>query len=205
MLALPLLATIAVVTAHVPVVVGPELPPGVLEAALEEADAIFAPGGVRFRWQPGAAGELAPRVPVVIVRNAPPVRQVHGCQRNRHDHRLGHTNLRTRRITLWSHQVARAVVGEWESEAPPDVGADRLARALGRVLAHELGHLFLGLNGHRERGLMRRSFSRRSLAASNRRAFRLRAADFALIRSEVAQPSTPEAVSASRSTGASRE
>ena len=56
------------------------------------------------------------------------------------------------------------------------------ARALGRVLAHELGHLLLRLNGHRDRGLMRSTFSHRSLIASGRDAFRFAADDLRAIR-----------------------
>jgi hypothetical protein len=48
-----------------------------------------------------------------------------------------------------------------------------LARALGRVLAHEIGHVLLGAPNHDEAGLMRVSFSPDELAAPDQAPFRL--------------------------------
>jgi hypothetical protein len=48
-----------------------------------------------------------------------------------------------------------------------------LSRALGRVLAHELGHVLLGPYGHDATGLMRAAFFPDDLAAPSRTAFRL--------------------------------
>lgn len=186
-MSLALLAALVSVTAPVPVVVTNGLAPEVVDAALAEVDAIFAPGEVHFRWRVSRGGELAETFPIVVLlQDGPPDRVVYGCRRNRHDHRLGHTHLPARRITLWSRQIVRAVTGDWDSEEVAEIEPRFLSRALGRVLAHELGHLFLGLKEHHERGLMRRSFSHRSLASRNRRAFRLEASDFELLRRELA-------------------
>jgi len=102
--------------------------------------------------------------------------------RSLHDHRLGHTQLSSRRLTLWTEQVARAVDGNWDRQGLPEVDDQVYARALGRVLAHELGHLLLRLNGHRDHGLMRSTFSHRSLIARGRGAFRLAPDDLRAIR-----------------------
>ena len=64
----------------------------------------------------------------------------------------------------------------------PDVDDRVYARALGRVLAHELGHVLLRLDGHRDRGLMRTAFSHRRLVARGDRAFRLAEEDLRAIR-----------------------
>ncbi len=160
-------------TVDVPLYVGADIDEDVLENALQEVDQIFAPGGIRLRFQ------ISPDVPVydptvtVVLQPRPARFVVHGCTRNRHDHRLGHTSFRARRITLWSEQIARAVDGNWDRRKVPNVANTAYARALGRVLAHELGHLFLRLNGHRDDGLMRSSFSHRTLTAKGNRAFRL--------------------------------
>ena len=163
-------------TLDVPLYVGAAIDEDVLENAMHEVAKIFAPCGIRLRFQ------ISPDVPVydptvtVVLQPRPARFVVRGCSRNRHDHRLGHTSLRARRITLWSEQIARAVDGDWDRREVPNVtniNGTVYARALGRVLAHELGHLFLRLSGHRDDGLMRPSFSHRSLTARGNRAFRL--------------------------------
>ena len=153
-----------------------------LVRALAETERIFAPGdiGLHFVVAPPYP-ETRPLVTVVIQPH--PARfEVHGCRRDRHDHRLGHTHLNGRRITLWSDQVARAVDGSWGRAGVPEVDDASFSNALGRVLAHELGHLLLRLNGHRDRGLMRPAFSHGSLTARGRRAFRLSDQDLEAIR-----------------------
>lgn len=48
-----------------------------------------------------------------------------------------------------------------------------MGRALGRVLAHEIGHVLLGEPGHDDTGLMRPAFRPHELADENRAPFRL--------------------------------
>jgi hypothetical protein len=72
------------------------------------------------------------------------------------------------------------VAGSWDRKDSPRVEESSLGIALGRVLAHELGHLFLRLDGHRENGLMKPAFSQRALVARggrSDRSFRLSAED----------------------------
>ncbi|HXV62402.1 MAG TPA: hypothetical protein VEK15_17005, partial [Vicinamibacteria bacterium] len=146
---------------------------------------IFRPGGVIWEWSLDP-GEYDPSPAVMVhVDQRPTDFVVFGCSRDRHDHRLGHTHLGSRRITLWAGQVARAVDGDWDRAELPDVDERVLARALGRVLAHELGHLFLRLNGHREDGLMRGAFSHRSLTSRSRRGFLLSKRDMERLRASL--------------------
>jgi hypothetical protein len=62
---------------------------------------------------------------------------------------------------------------------------EELARALGRVLAHELGHVLLAMPKHAPTGLMRRAFAPKDLAAHDRVLFRLTSNDVARLRSRV--------------------
>jgi len=55
----------------------------------------------------------------------------------------------------------------------PDLGPVDIGRALGRVLAHEIGHVVLGASGHQPFGLMRRSFAPNDLVTSLRWAYTL--------------------------------
>ena len=170
------------VTLDVPIHLGSELSEEVVLSALRETERIFEPGGIELRFDISPESDSDPALLAVFVQPRPARFQVHGCSRNRHDHRLGRTHLRAGRITIWSEQVARAVDGNWDRKLLPDVDNEVLARALGRVLAHELGHLLLQLNGHRDRGLMRSAFSHRSLTARGHRAFRLLEEDLQAIR-----------------------
>jgi G:T-mismatch repair DNA endonuclease (very short patch repair protein) len=163
--------------------VAAEIEDRVLEEALTEAAEIFADGGIRFRFRVSRHEPVSRPAVEIVVESRPATFQVHGCSRGRHDHRLGTTHLGSRRITLWSEQIARAVSGSWDRPDVRDVNDRVYARALGRVLAHELGHLFLCLNGHRDGGLMRPAFAHQALIAGGNRAFRLSQTDLAAIRS----------------------
>ncbi len=171
------------VTLDVPIYLATELSPSVLAGALEETARIFEPGGIELRFDLAPEGHSSRPLTIVVVQARPARFKVsRSCSRGLHDHRLGQTQLGARRLTLWSEQVARAVDGNWDRQELPHVDDDVYARALGRVLAHELGHLLLRLNGHRDRGLMRSTFSHRSLIARGRGAFRLSADDLDAIR-----------------------
>jgi hypothetical protein len=60
-----------------------------------------------------------------------------------------------------------------------------LARALGRVLAHEIGHVLLAAPNHDERGLMRVNFGPDELAAPDRAPFRLTCLGVGRLRSRI--------------------
>lgn len=169
-------------TVDIPLYVSAELRERTLDRALAEVDDIFAPGDIRFRFERAPENPGPNPVVTVVVLPRPSQFIVHGCRRDRHDHRLGNTHLNARRITLWSEQIARAVDGNWDRTDVPEVDEGVYARAFGRVLAHELGHLLLRLNGHRENGLMRSTFSHRSLKRKGRRSFRFSSNDLQKIR-----------------------
>jgi hypothetical protein len=184
MLALVALLAVApeALTFEVPLYIGADLDADVLEIALEEVDTIFAPGDIRLRFVISPAEPVYDPTVTVVLRPRPARFVIHGCSRNKHDHRLGHTNFPARRITLWTEQITRAVDGDWDRRQLPPVSKTVYARALGRVLAHELGHLFLRMNGHRANGLMRASFSHSTLTARTNRAFRMSEHDLASMR-----------------------
>ena len=103
----------APLTLNVPIYLGAELSDEILAAALQETQRIFEPGGIVLRFDLSPEGYANRPLVTVLVRPRPARFEVHGCSRNRHDHQLGHTQLRARHVTLWSEQVARAVDGDW--------------------------------------------------------------------------------------------
>ena len=104
----------APVTLDVPIYLGDELNEEIVMSALREAERIFEPGGIELRFDLSPDHESSRPFLTVLVQPRPARFKVHGCSRGRHDHRLGRTQLRTHRITLWSEQVARAVDGNWD-------------------------------------------------------------------------------------------
>lgn len=183
---LALIALLAVapseLTLEVPLYLGADIDEDVLASALSAVHRIFAPGGIRLRFRISPDDPVYNPTVTVVLQPRPARFVVKGCSRNRHDHRLGHTSFTARRITLWSEQIARAVDGDWDRRQVPNVSDTAYARALGRVLAHELGHLFLRLSGHRDNGLMRPAFSHRTLTAKSNRAFRMSDKDLKKVR-----------------------
>jgi hypothetical protein len=61
-----------------------------------------------------------------------------------------------------------------------------IARAIGRVTAHELGHYLLQTARHENRGLMRASYSSRDLVESALGPFMMATADQSVIRQQIA-------------------
>jgi hypothetical protein len=61
------------------------------------------------------------------------------------------------------------------------------ARALGRVLAHEIGHFLLGSPAHARHGLMRAAFDGRQLSEWSRRGFELHDAALPRLRARLAR------------------
>ena len=137
-------------------------PPALIHAMLDEASAIWCAAGVTFAWQ-----QHTPRLPsrpAISVGNArgtlvdgalplgwirfvtpeTPERDIYVSLANAHTLLEQYSRLtEARRVVLMN---------------PEDV---LLGRALGRALAHELGHYLLGSKAHSARGLMqgRRSTS----------------------------------------------
>ena len=73
-----------------------------------------------------------------------------------------------------SHLVLDAMIGSWPIASLPPPMRDRLVgQALGRVVAHELGHVLLALPAHDRSGLMRPTFLQSDLIAGNRDRLRL--------------------------------
>jgi len=135
--------------------------------AKDEAAAIWSTYDVDLQWT-GREAPAALSLDVIVTRS------IH--RQHRSHPVLGETNIyrdsAVRSPIVISFDAVEAMI---ESHPTPHGLHDFfVARALGRVLAHELGHVLLGRPGyHDPDGLMRASFIRDDLTTPNRARFRL--------------------------------
>jgi hypothetical protein len=129
----------------------------------DEADAVWNPGGITFVWQRAEADHPAADV-LVIVDDVfrPPTTSLPA---------LGWTEMRPSHLPMkylhLSYTNIVAMLGDTK-HMPPSQRDTYLGRALGRVLAHELGHYLLASNSHARNGLMRASLSPATLFGPGR-------------------------------------
>jgi hypothetical protein len=161
-----------------------------LQLVISEVQEIWQAVGVvvtscRF-GAPPRAGEA--KVLLRVVGNAP-----HGQPRS-----AGWVSLQPngRPAPLLFVSLARVTAvlstGEFATHAftalPGYVRERLIARAIGRVTAHELGHYLLQSAEHRDHGLMRPEYSASDLIGESSRPFQVEALDRPAIRSEVSAP-----------------
>ena len=137
--------------------------PALVQRMTDEADAVWKEGGITFVWQRADADHLTADV-LVIVDDA------HRSTTTRLP-ALGwaETNasqLPTKYLHL-SYTNIVAMLGN-TNHMPPSQRDTYLGRALGRVLAHELGHYLLASNTHARHGLMQASLSAETLFGPGR-------------------------------------
>jgi hypothetical protein len=171
------------------------IPPRQVRAMTEEAAAIWRPYGVSIDWL-SASERPGPDVVPIVVRMPPssrrPDRRGSASGRRPLGSVLFVDGIPDGVITLATDTVEGTIVAEaWNgrplTEAPIAVRQEFIGRALGRVLAHELGHYLLAQKGHSRSGLMRASFKGDELVATDRRAFQLQSNELAALDVRLAQ------------------
>jgi hypothetical protein len=156
-------------------VTGDERPRGAMRQAIEEADAIWRPFGVSVTALPRGAGPGMHdvRLTVQLVERLDPGQgpSLGGITF------LGDEGpepvLRLATATLERMLTGLRLSGRPFEDLPPAIAHGVYGRALGRVLAHELGHFLLSSRAHRDTGVMRAAFSVADLTGPSRRAFAL--------------------------------
>ena len=142
-----------------------------LAATLEqEATAIWAPYGVDLHWQSLACPVEDASFDVLIEgrpSHASTDRPV-----------LGHTQMQLSRVDrvpiviesdATEKTLASLTIGELAAlVGRTHVGPQEMGRAFGRILAHEIGHVLLGLPSHQRQGLMRPSFQAADMVRTER-------------------------------------
>jgi hypothetical protein len=147
----------------------------------EEASGIWRPYGVQLEWPDARAADTGANGFALDVRLQPRIEESR--------HAPWSTVLGSARVDLVSpdRQPIRVSVDATESVLNLRRGlgitgfvTDReLARGLGRVLAHEIGHVLLGAPYHDDTGLMRAVFLPDELAEPDGSLFRLTCTDVA--------------------------
>jgi hypothetical protein len=183
----PALAAPAIPPIIVNVTTADTLSPALVARILAEADAVWRPSGVTFVWRRAAArvvpyalaGEAGPYVPNTL-------RLTIGGQRAagrggrmplgwivfddvtapQQEIYLSHANA------LWLLDESRAVVGI-AAQLPIAQREMLLARAMGRALAHELGHYLMASKLHTEHGLMKAALTAVELFSADVRGLRV--------------------------------
>lgn len=136
-----------------------------VESMQTEASSIWSPYGVRIQWSapPGgvscaqALGSFDVLVDVKRLRASKPFKPVLGGTWLTPSG-IDRTPIRIDRDA--TEQLIRSLAVEelYRRLGRSDIDSTDLGRALGRVLAHEIGHILLGTSQHQRRGLMRAVF-----------------------------------------------
>ena len=168
-----------------------DVSPALIARIFKEADAIWRPGGITFLWRLvtreavsfARAGETGPFVPNTLRLN---IGNASGQPR---DGRMPlgwivFDDVTTPQQEIYvSYANAQAVMAESRgvvgviAEMPIVQRETLLARAMGRALAHELGHYLLASKVHARKGLMKAILSATELFTSDARGLRIEPAE----------------------------
>jgi hypothetical protein len=142
----------------------PEQPPAaVLESMQQEVQSIMAPAGLRFHWQDLATADGTQAVVELAIVNFRGRCDIAGMiARDSNPGALGWTNTSDGVILPFANvdcSGVRSFIQKELMERPPQARAISFGRALGRVLAHELYHIFANTLHHGSDGVARESYS----------------------------------------------
>ena len=168
------------------ILVDPSISSKRLVKSLElEAETIWAPYGIRLSWlDPRTVPSLQPSIDVHLDRK--------GGEPERIEWRTVLGNVMVGPDDRGPHPIHLSFNATWEMlktrSAPLRLGISGvvpdllMARALGRVLAHEIGHVLIGEKYHDRDGLMRAHFTTDQLAEFDRAPFRVTCSTMARLR-----------------------
>jgi hypothetical protein len=142
-------------------------PAAVLEAMQSEVESIMAPMGLKFQWRELAEADGKHVSVELAVINFKGRCDIAGLlPRDQNPGPLGWTHISNGVILPFANVDCSAVRGFIQRElmdTRTDVRAATFGRALGRVLAHELYHIFANTTRHGAEGVAREFYSVRDL------------------------------------------
>lgn len=154
-----------------------------------ETEAIWEPYGIRLKWTDAGVSEPAANT---VVLDASVERQFEEPEQVEWQTVLGRAvvnpealNWRPIRVSFDAIERVLALRTRGDVSGARLVFDLELARALGRVLAHEIGHVLLGAPYHDPAGLMRRTFRPDELAEPDRTPFRMTCSGVERLRSRL--------------------
>jgi hypothetical protein len=190
-----MLITAIAVTLTINVAAASDISPTLVSRALDETAAIWRTAGVEFVWKRGPAPFIPAALTVVIGHNLRPVREgalalgwiYFDASTPGQQLYISYANVR---------QLMRESTGVTgpQDHMPIFEREVLMARAVGRALAHELGHYFLASKEHTKNGLMKAHRTATEFFGPDPRSFKLDRAQRSLITARLAQ----EAVVVSR-------
>jgi hypothetical protein len=182
----------------VTVIVGRGVAPALVSRILDETDAIWRGSGFSFVWQRSAG---LPTTLSVTIDDAPSV-HLDG-QTTLGWIQFGDNDVPAPEIHLsYANAVslleqARGIVGP-VAQMPRAERETLLGRAMGRALAHEMGHYLMASKAHTPKGLMATKRSASDLFSADRAHFRIDDGQRASVAARLVQPAVSAANRASR-------
>jgi hypothetical protein len=156
------------------VAVAPSVPSRILKPALNEADAIWRSAGVAIEWHVTTCDRDSPSRLSVQIGDEPAPSSSSKSRRVLGWIIFTAPGVPMPRIIVSQAAVAQLMNGQDQYRDEPITLRDiRLSRAIGRALAHEIGHYLLRSSVHPPAGLMRATHSSNDLFALNRSGFDL--------------------------------
>jgi hypothetical protein len=177
------------------------VPLSIRDASLVEAARLWAPYGIIVDSKESAAGEASIMRLAVVFDGERDIEGEDGLGSIRFDQ----DGVPSSEITVYYRAVVRlamstAAFGTAAPHWPAKLRDQVVARALGRALAHEIGHYLLRSPHHERTGLMRARYQASALADPDRKAFRLTDVDLARLKIALNAPQRVPALAASVAT-----
>lgn len=168
------------ITLRVAVVLDTANAPAQLDRLLDQASRIWQAYGVTLQWKPANGAGLTPADVDVwaYLTDWEPTPRARGPAR-RPLGAIQFVDGRPQNIVRISRRAAArlaqetVVGGESIVSQSPQIHDRFIAHAMGRALAHEIGHFLLGTSAHSRHGLMRQSHSSTELLAASLDGFTL--------------------------------